>query len=59
MAPRSLELGPLELQILGLLSNKEPKGVSTIQGELKAFGNDLALKKVTSSGPKKDGSLFI
>jgi BlaI family penicillinase repressor len=46
MAPRSLELGPLELQILGLLSNKEPKGVSTIQGELKAFGNDLAYTTV-------------
>jgi BlaI family penicillinase repressor len=46
MAPRSIELGPLELQILGLLSSKEPKGVSDIQGELKAFGNDLAYTTV-------------
>jgi BlaI family transcriptional regulator, penicillinase repressor len=46
MSPRSLELGPLELQILGLLSSDEPKGVSTIQGELKAFGNDLAYTTV-------------
>jgi BlaI family penicillinase repressor len=46
MAPRSIELGPLELQILGLLSTREPKGVSDIQGELKAFGNDLAYTTV-------------
>src|SRR5947208_2948626 len=46
MAPRTLELGPLELQILGLLSSDNGRSVSEIQLQLKRQGNDLAYTTV-------------
>lgn len=46
MSPKTLDLGPLELQILGLLSPNEGKGVSDIQGSLKKAGSDLAYTTV-------------
>jgi predicted transcriptional regulator len=46
MSPRTLELGPLELQILGLLSPQEPSSVADIQSRLKKQGNDLAYTTV-------------
>src|SRR5690606_9843858 len=46
MAPRSLELGPLELQILGLLSPEDARSVNEIQTRLKRAGNDLAYTTV-------------
>ncbi len=46
MSPRMLELGPLEMQILGLLSASEPQSVSDIQSKLKRAGSDLAYTTV-------------
>ena len=46
MALKSLELGPLELEILGLLSPVEPRGVAEIQAQLKRHGHDLAYTTV-------------
>lgn len=46
MSPKNLELGPLELQILGMLSSSDRKSVSDIQSSLHRDGNDLAYTTV-------------
>lgn len=46
MSPKSFDLGPLELQMLGLLSSDEAKSVAEIQMQLKNDGNDLAYTTV-------------
>ncbi len=46
MSPRSLELGPLELQILGCLNTETGCGVADVQSKLKRDGNDLAYTTV-------------
>lgn len=46
MSPRTLELGPLELQILGLMSASEAKSVSEVQKQLELAGTDLAYTTV-------------
>jgi BlaI family transcriptional regulator, penicillinase repressor len=46
MAPKSFDVGPLEMQVLGMLDGKEPMAVSAIQTSLKKSGNDLAYTTV-------------
>lgn len=46
MTPKSLEAGPLEMQVLGILNGNEPQPVYKIQSSLKKTGNDLAYTTV-------------
>lgn len=46
MAPKSIDVGPLEMQVLGILDGKTPTPVSEIQTFLKKANNDLAYTTV-------------
>ena len=46
MAPKSFEVGPLEMKALGILDGKEATGVSVVQAALKKGGDDLAYTTV-------------
>ena len=46
MSPRPTEIGPLELEVLGLLSESEPLGVADVQAGLKTRGSVLAYTTV-------------
>ena len=46
MALKSIDVGPLEMQVLGILDGKEPTPVSTIQESLKKADNALAYTTV-------------
>lgn len=64
-----LEVGPLELEVLGLLNSAEEQSVSDIQAGLKRAGHDLAyttvmtvLVRLYNKGlvaRKKEGRLFL
>src|SRR3954468_2816588 len=46
MSPRSLEIGPLEMEILGTIDGVDPLSVTDVQGKLKRSGNTLAYTTV-------------
>lgn len=46
MVHRSIEVGPLEMQVLGILNGKKPMGVAEIQSALKESGHELAYTTV-------------
>lgn len=46
MAPQSLDVGPLEMKVLGILDGVEAQSVSNIQASLKKNGHDLAYTTV-------------
>jgi BlaI family transcriptional regulator, penicillinase repressor len=46
MAPKSIDVGPLEMQVLGILDGKPPTAVSEIQTSLKKANNELAYTTV-------------
>lgn len=46
MAPKSIDVGPLEMQVLGMLDGKSPTPVSEIQSSLKKANHDLAYTTV-------------
>lgn len=46
MAPKSIDVGPLEMQVLGILEGKSPTAVSEIQTSLKKSNNELAYTTV-------------
>lgn len=64
-----LEVGPLELEVLGILNSTEEQSVSDIQNALKRSGHDLAyttvmtvLVRLYNKGlltRKKEGRLFL
>lgn len=46
MTSKLLEVGPLELEVLGLLNSEEARSVADIQKSLKSAGHDLAYTTV-------------
>ncbi|MBS1969421.1 MAG: BlaI/MecI/CopY family transcriptional regulator [Bdellovibrionales bacterium] len=69
MANKLLEVGPLELEVLGILNTAGEQSVSDIQTHLKNSGHDLAYTTVMTVlvrlynkdlvTRKKDGRLFL
>jgi predicted transcriptional regulator len=46
MKSRSVDVGPLEMEILGVLNSQEGQSVADIQNDLKSSGKDLAYTTV-------------
>jgi len=69
MANKLLDVGPLELEVLGILNTHGEQSVSDIQSRLKGSGHDLAYTTVMTVlvrlynkdlvTRKKDGRLFL
>jgi predicted transcriptional regulator len=69
MANKLLEIGPLELEVLGILNSAGENSVTDIQTKLKSSGHDLAyttvmtvlvrLHKKNLVTRKKQGRLFL
>ena len=46
MSPQTFEIGPLEMEVLGVLQGRDPQPVAAVQGALKKSGKDLAYTTV-------------